>query len=365
FQIREGLRAFLLQEWEDDPETGRDRTSFGLEGRMSERTRASHRWFVEPSGDGRAIRSATAVETVVPVRAGHRLNLLASRVWTVSGDDVADGTVLGAGYEVRGGRSLFTGRYEIRLGEADRRHLVSASGSLRMGEAWTLFVSERWFVTEPDSPELDTSRRVEGRVGVAWRPLGSRWQGLVRVDHTDGWGSVRSTSGIVPGVPSEPSGERVGTVRPLPPGIGSAPGRVATAFDRASWTLSLATGARVTARQRLAVTWVGRRVAADPADGIDSALTELTSLHWSARLAERWTLGASARRFAQDASDAATFGYGGEVGFRAIEDVWVVTGWNASAVRDGAFRDLTTTVDGAFVSVRFRFDEGSLSELLR
>jgi hypothetical protein len=305
------------------------------------------------------------VETALPVRDGHRLNLLASRVWTVSGDDLTDGTVLGAGYEIRGGRSLFTGRYEVRLGELDRRHLATASGALRIGDAWTLLVSERWFVTEPDLVELPTSRRVEGRIGVAWRPTESRWQGLVRVDHADGWGGVRSPSGIVPGVPTEPGGERVGDAGLTPPGIGSAAGRIATAFDRASWTLSLAGGVRVSRRQRLALTWVGRAVAADPGDGLDSAWTTLTSVHWSTNLAERWTVGTSFRRFAQDASDHATLGYGGQFGFRVLDDVWLVAGWNAAAVRDGTFRDLETTREGAFASIRFRFDEGSLSSLLR
>jgi hypothetical protein len=365
FQIREGLRVFALQEWEDDDQTGRDRTSLGVEGRVTERASASHRWFVEPSGDGRAIRSATAVETTIPVRAGHRLNLLASRVWTVSGDEAQDGTALGGGYEIRGGRSLFSGRYELRLGSLEDRHLASASGALRLGRAWTLLVRERLFLTDPDASSLTSARRVEGRLGLAWRPIDRRWQTLIRIDHTDGWGDTASPSAVVPGAPAEPSGQIVGEERPLHPGIGWSAGRVATAFDRATWTFSLATGARLTARQRLALTWVGRRVASDPGDGIDSSLTNLTSLHWSVRMRERWTFGASGRRFAQDATALETLGYGAELGFEAIDDLWLVCGWNRSAVRDGWFDDLEASDDGPFLTIRFRFDEGSLSELLR
>jgi len=364
FRVREGLRAFALQEWEDGSDAARDRTTVGIEGRVTERTRASHRWFVDPSGDGRSIRSATAVETDVQVRDGHRLSLGASRTWTASGDDARDGTVLGAGYEIRGGRSLMTGRYEWRMGDLEDRHLLTAAGSMRFGRDWTLLVRERWFATRPDGAGTAGANRIESRIGLAWRPPGRAWQTLVRLEHEGGSGATASAGGVLPGVPTEP-GDRVVDLADAPAGIGTTRDRVAPVFDRGTWALSVAAGARLTARQRLAVTWIGRHVDADAEAGIPTTFTRAASLHWSARVHERWTVGASLRHFDQDASDLASFGYGAQVGFRAVEDLWVVTGWNAWGTRDGLDGARDVTEDGGFVSVRFRFDEMTLSDLFR
>ena len=364
YQLRPGLRAFALQEWEDGA-AERDRTSVGIEGRITETTRASHRWFVDEASDGRAIRSATAVEAVVPVRPGHRASAMASRVWTADGDDSRDGTVLGGGYEIRGGRSLFTGRYEVRLGEVETRHLATAAGSLRFGDAWSMLLRERLTLSDPTGTGSRSAQRAEGLVALAYRPPGKRWQMLARVDHSTGGGTASSIAGVAPGVPTEPSGAVVDGVTTIPPGIGTGIGREATIFDRDAWALSLAGGARLTARQRISVTWIGRRVEADVEDGLPSTFTYLTSLHWSARVHDRWTVGASVRRFAQRESELATLGYGGQVGFRAVEDLWLVAGWNAAGTRDDRNPTVDRIDDGTFVSIRFRFDEGTFADWFR
>jgi hypothetical protein len=277
---------------------------------------------------------------------------------TQRGDPAADYTALGAGWERRAGRSLASSRYELRLGESERRHLATLSAAYRLADPWTLFASERLFAT--DAREGPSSHRFEGRLGAAWRPSAGPWQLLARLDHAHGSGTPATLGGTLPGaVPSEPPYSAGLSPPPASgvPGVGTLPPRTLPGVLRDSGALSLAAGFRPRAAHRLAVTLVFRHVASDPFAGLPSTATTLLSFHYTADLGPRWTLGGSVRRFSQDLSDTAAHGAGLEVGWMALRDVWLVSGYNVAGFHDGGFADAGRTERGFFGGLRVKFDE--------
>lgn len=362
YRLREGTRLFLRQEIESGRGSRQDRTVAGVESRVSDNTTARIDYRLEGAADARALRALTGVETRLEAGRYGAMLFSAARLETTRGDEALDYTTLAAGYERRRGAYLFSGRYELRLGQSDDRHLLTVSGAFHPRDPWTFFVRERLFITDPEVAER--SWRGEGLFGAAYRPRDGAWRFLMRVDHTlsDG-GAFTTAGGIAPGaVSGEPGGSVVTPPSVLvPAGGGTAYTRTVPGHD--DWALSLAAGARMTSRQRLAATVVMRRVAADDALGRPSTATGLISLHYTTEVHRRWTAGASLRRFSERESETATWGHGIELGYLAMRNVWLVAGYNFAGFDDGRYDQSESSRSGPFLSLRFKFDERSLARL--
>jgi len=362
YQIQEGTKAFLRQEWQsggDGPD--RDRTLAGIESRVGRYGRALAQYSLEDSLDGFVVRSLTGVETAMPAGARGSVTASASKVRTSLGDSAADYTALAGGYEHRAGSHVIGTRYELRLGEADDRHLFTAAGTFRPRDALTLFVRERLFMTDPDSGER--AWRGEGLFGVAVRPAGHGFRFLARLDHTSADGTPVGSGAVVPGgVYTTPASSFLSAPPP-----GGATG-IGTGYDRAfgdrGWiALSFASGARLSRDHRVGWTVTARRVDGDAGTGAGPTRTSLVALHYTGLVHPRWTVGLSARRFAERLSGVATYGYGAETGYLAARNVWLVTGYNFAGIEDDALPSLERADQGPFVGVRLKFDEASLSSL--
>jgi uncharacterized repeat protein (TIGR01451 family) len=361
YDVRPGTRLFLRHELESGDGPERDRTLLGIESRLGARTKALSTYSLSDGANGSALRALTGVETVLPLSPRSSIRLSGARLDTVDGSTDGDYMTLGGGYEYHAGNSLLTSRYELRLGDRDDRHLLTAAGAYRPRESWTLFVRERLFLTDPEGSE--TSYRAEGLLGAAYRPLTGRWQFLSRLDHTTASGTTTTPGGVVAGsIQSEPAASASTAPGPTgPAGIGFAAGREASIASRDTHALSVALGTRLTARQRLAVSWIGRHVESDPDVGLPSTFTWLTSLHYTAEVHRRWTVGGSLRRFKQDRTNTETWGQGVEVGYLLLRNLWVTGGYNFTGFDDDDFPGTDRTNEGAFLSVRFKFDERSLT----
>ncbi|HET9299750.1 MAG TPA: hypothetical protein VFO11_07370, partial [Candidatus Polarisedimenticolaceae bacterium] len=359
FALDDQTRLTLRQEWESGgPFPTRDRTVFGIDSQVSERTRALARYTLEEGEAGLSLRSSAGIESTWPLSEASSVTGSISRVDTQQGDPTADYTAVTAGWERRIGRSLASTRYELRLGEEDRRHLATLSAAYRLRDPWTLFASERLFATDPDAGA--SAHRVEGRLGAAWRPAAGAWQLLARIDHAVGSGTPLTAGGTLPGgVPTEPlSSAGLGESPPSgTPGLGTIPPRYVPTVLRDAAALSLAAGFRPHAGHRLAGTLVFRHVDGDPFAGLPSTATSLVSLHYTADLTPRWTLGTSLRRFHQDLARTTDHGAGIETGWMAMRDVWLVGGYNIAGFDDGGFSDAGRTERGFFAALRVKFDE--------
>ena len=361
FDVRPDTKLFLRQEFESGDGPDRDRTILGVESRIGPNTRALMNYSLNGGIDGDALRALAGVETVLPLDERRSVQFSAGRLQTTSGDTRGDYTTLGAGFEFRTGSKLLSTRYELRMGELDDRHLLTASGAFKPSEPWTVFVRERLFVD--DANNRSTAWRGEGLFGAAFRPRVGRWQFLARLDHEIGSGIPGNAAGIQPGTaPTEPSSS-LSTPLPTPAtaGLGTEPGRALPATDAIS--LSIATGFRPSAHHRFATSVILRRVGADRTLGFPSTLGRLASLHYTADVHRRWTIGMSLREFAELRSSTRDHGAGVELGFLAFRNMWITAGYNLVGFDDGGFAAVERTERGAFLSLRFKFDERSLAQL--
>jgi hypothetical protein len=128
YHLKDDMQAFLRHEIESGDGPDQDRTLVGLEGRVSPHTRSFARYGLEQGVAGSSLRATTGVETTLPLSAASSVSLSAARLETTRGDDEPDFTTLASGYEYRSGSSLASGRYEIRFGRRDVRHLLTWRG---------------------------------------------------------------------------------------------------------------------------------------------------------------------------------------------------------------------------------------------
>jgi uncharacterized repeat protein (TIGR01451 family) len=363
FEIAPGQRFFLRQEWESGDGPDRDRTVAGVETALTANTKALAQYALEGGLPGASARASAGIETTIPLDARTSVQLRIARLQTTRGDEANDFTTFGGGWERRSGDAVLSARYELLLGSLETRHLGTASGAFRLSEPWTLFVRERLFLSDVSAGARAT--QAEGLFGAAYRPLGGRWQFLARFDHALGGGSPAGPGGVAPGsTTSEPFGSVAIVPRsPVPPGVGFSDPRLGLPGLRDAFSLRLAAGLRAGARQRVAGSWIARHVGADSKGGLDASFTDLLSLHYTVEVHTRWTVGASARRFAQHETGTTSYGAGLEVGHLAWKDLWILTGYNVKGFRDDTFPTRDRTDEGAFVAVRFKFDEASLANL--
>ena len=360
FQVRPGVKAFLRQEWESGEGPLRNRTVAGVESQINERTRAMAQYSLDNVAGASAMRALTGIETVLPIDARNSVSFSVSRLDTTQGDRSLDYTTLAGGYEHRAGPHLVSARYEVRRGTRDRRHLMTATGAFQPHREWTVFIRERWFFN--DVATAFDVWRAEGLFGAAYRPAAGRFRVLARLDHSTGNNAIPTTpGGLVSGTAVSEPGSSVSTPDPtyVPPGVGLRYDRILPRRD--SLSLSIGAGARLTGRQRVAISGVFRHVADDPTVGLPQTLTSLLSAHYTVQVHRRWMLGGSARRFGEQQTSTASYGYGAEISFLAIKNLWLTGGYNIAGFEDGDFPVADRTARGPFVSVRFKFDEQSLT----
>jgi hypothetical protein len=358
WQVRDGLRAFLRQELESGGGPDRDRTVLGLESRVARNTRALFHYSLDGTESGYALRAMSGVETILALGPRSSVNLSAARLDTTHGDDAQDYTSLAGGYAYQAGSRLFSARYELRLGGTEDRHLLTASGALRPRDDWTLFARERFFLTAPDG--WGSVWRAEGLFGAAYRPLAGPWSFLSRLDHCTSSGQAATPGGVAPGTAASEPAYSLENPTPVsvPNGVGLGASR--NVVGRDWFAISIAAGARITARQRFAASLTLRQSGSDPAVGLPSTLADLISLHYTAEIHRRWTVGGSLRRFSERESALTSFGHGLEVGYLAMKNLWVTGGYNFAGLKDGQFPGADHTDSGPFVSLRFKFDEQNL-----
>ncbi|RYY80955.1 MAG: DUF11 domain-containing protein [Moraxellaceae bacterium] len=97
-------------------------------------------------------------------------------------------------------------------------------------------------------------------------------------------------------------------------------------------------------------------------EGIKSTgATQLLSGRAMYDINERWDAGINAGLLWSDASEGRRLLLGGEVGYLLAANLWLSAGYNFSGYKDKDLADSNTTIQGAYVRFRFKFDEDLLN----
>jgi hypothetical protein len=66
------------------------------------------------------------------------------------------------------------------------------------------------------------------------------------------------------------------------------------------------------------------------------------------------------RRFSERETAMTLYGQGVEAGYLVMRNLWVTGGYNFAGLEDNEFPGAEQATEGAFLSLRFKFDEDNL-----
>ncbi len=330
WQVTDDLRGFLRQELDQSDAGDAARTIVGMESHLTRNVTLESRYSLEDALTGDRGAAQLGLRSRLPLNENWLGDVSAERVAVVRGvAATGDFTSLGVGFEYLPARVKFTTRYELRLGELEDQHVLTTAGATRLTDGLSLFARQRLYLVNPAAAgsRLDG----DGLIGLALRPLENdrlnllfKLQGI-KGDGARGAGSplARSYLGVL-----DLNYQPVSRLHLL--------GRLAMREQR-----DLFEGSTFSSLSRLAES----RVLVD--------------------IGSRWNAGAVLRLLDQPTSASRLMGYGFEGGCRLVKDTWLVGGWNVTGFSDTGFGDSDRRDAGPFFTVRFKFDESTLTGLTR
>lgn len=332
WRFSRSVRGFLRHEMDEGEVADTQRTLLGVEGALDESTTVESRYAIEDALTGARGYAVLGVRSRFALSDLWSADLRAERAETATGDGASDFTALSGAAEYLPAASKFTSRYEVRLGEAETRHLLTTSGALRLTQDMVLFARQRTSLSEPalGDGRLDA----DGLLGLAYRPVSEdRLNWLARLHATRG--------------ETLPGG---GTSLAGAPAARGLMGVLEMNYQPAP-------------RWHLLGRYAGR-YARDAFAGLEvKSYTEVYEARILADAARRATLGLTGRLLRQAATETVLTGAGVESGFLVGKDLWLVAGYNVTGFSDERFPDGERRARGPFVSLRFKFDESLFAGL--
>ncbi|MFO7982449.1 MAG: OmpA family protein [Desulfuromonadales bacterium] len=218
-------------------------------------------------------------------------------------------------------------RLEYRDGDAeDKWGLFSAVvGEVRQGLG--LSARAQVFTTESDAAK---STDGEIRLGLAYRPLDSRWIVLDRLDFRF---EEESTD----------------------------------TFDYDNWRIINNLNANYKPNRRTQISLqYGLKYVRDQIDGASyDGFTDLTGVEARYDLTERWDIGLRGSLLHSWNGHQIDYGAGASLGYNVVKNAWVSLGYNLLGFRDEDFSRADFTAQGPFMNFRFKFDQNSVREAAR
>lgn len=301
------------------------------------------RWSVDLSIDGSRtlageIRRDTLVTPAFPPASGGQLD--------TNGTFTDDFWAVSAGATYRGPALSWNGRAEYRAGDL-RNQFGVQTAVLRQTRGGISMAALAQFnrVDEADGTSA-TLGVLNG--SLAWRPLGSRWSALDKLELR--WDEVENGTGTTDGL--------LGANGPAV--VGDARSR--RIVNNLAVNLHDQRGGDAE-RAQLSLYW-GAKYVFDSFDGDEFAgLTQVvgTEARWDITPKVDFSLNAAVRHSA--ASGTVNWLVGPSVGVSPAENLWLSVGYNVTGFDDRDFDDARYTRRGAFVKLRFKFDQDTPAAL--
>jgi uncharacterized repeat protein (TIGR01451 family) len=233
---------------------------------------------------------------------------------------------LGASYEL-GGRS-WSSRIELRDGDIEDKWSVFTGFYQELHEGLGYSVSLELFDTR--TQEASESRQADLRLGLAYRPMASRWIFLDRLDL-----KLQKEEG--------------------------------SEFDFESQRIvnSLVANLTWTRRTQLSLHYAWKYVLDTLETGNERGFTDLTGVELRRDLTDRMDF--SVRASLRHSWDADVYEslVGASLGFQVVPNLWVSVGYNLSGYEDSDFSQAEYTARGPFLRFRYKFDQDTIRDLLR
>ncbi|WP_261803283.1 DUF11 domain-containing protein [Variovorax sp. PAMC26660] len=330
----------------------------GIESSYMEGGRVYSEYRLADSLDGRAAQAATGVRNTFKISEGlsvtggieHTRQLGGYRNSGNSGTGYSGGlgqsTAITGGLEYITERMKTSGVLEARHGDDANTRLFSAGFGYKLDRSWSLLARSVMSDSEGQGTNAGNERHLSRhQIGLAYRPVDTdSWNALMRYERrSERVVGTGSSTGALDG----------GSVFGSGYGNASLPGTTSADIVSAHFNYNPRPGTVVNGR------YAAKWSRAD--DGL------LKSTYWAHLLQARytqdinkdWDFGVQAGLlYGKDGALQKTVGV--EVGYQVMKDLWVSAGYNFVGLKD---RDLTAneyTSKGAYIRLRFKFDETGL-----
>jgi hypothetical protein len=238
-----------------------------------------------------------------------------------------DFTALSLGSTLRGDRWSWTARVETRVGDQENKWGLFSGLYAEPVDGIGYSLSLQLDNVDPRSSSGTTEG--EMRFGFVYRPLGTRWIILDRLD-----------------LAFEES--RGGTFE----------------FRNRKVVNNLHLNYQWTHRLQLSLQY-GAKYLLDTIDReAYRGYTDLLGVEFRRDLGERWDIGAALRLRNSWHAGVSEPSYGISLGYRVATNLWVSAGYNFAGFRDDDFSSADYTAQGPFIRFRFKFDQETIRELL-
>ncbi|WP_409052578.1 OmpA family protein [Variovorax sp. GrIS 2.14] len=331
----------------------------GIESAYMEGGRVYNEYRLADSIDGRSAQAALGVRNTFKVTDHLRLTAGMEHTRSLSGASnsvnsgngyastgLGESTAITGGAEYSDGAFKASGVLEARNGDDANTRLFSAGAGYKLNPEVSLLARSVISDSEGQGANAGNERHLQRhQIGLAYRPVDTdTWNALARYEHRSekivgGGNSAGALSG--------------GSAFGSDSGNATLPGTTSADIVSAHLNFNPERGTVITARYAAKVS------RAD--DGV------LPSTYWAHLVQARWTKDLNAD-WDVGVQAGVLYGKGGglqktagvEVGYQAYKNTWVSAGYNVVGLKD---RDLTAneyTSKGAYVRLRFKFDETGL-----
>lgn len=253
-------------------------------------------------------------------------------------------TTFGATY--RGDRWSWNGRAEYRAAGREQRLGLTSNLLRTLGDGATLASGIRAFRLREKNGAVSSS--INADLALALRPIDSRWSLLERFQlrHESAGGATSPRNSL--GIPTFSTGT-LATFRLV--------NNIAVNYR----TGSEGAGHGFEASFYYGAKYVRGRYADEKVDGF----VDVLGIEVRKDITTRFDIGAQASAQHSWKSGAINWSLGPSIGVSPTRNLWITGGYNISGYRDRDFEEARWTRQGPYVTVRMKFDQGSLGDLVR
>ena len=274
---------------------------------------------------GGDVEAALGLRNLWTLSDGLKLQTGFERVHALSGLGTGEATALTFGVEYTA-NPLWKGssRLEVRNGQSSDSILATVAAAAKLGRDWTFLGRNTYSLIKNKGQSVGENEQDRFQLGLAYRQTDTDvWNALGRVEHR-----VENDS-------TQPSIELKRTVELISIHANWQPRRPFTFSGRyaAKWVNEKSNGL---ATKNNAQLLAGRVI-------------------WD--VAPRWDAGVNVSTMFGQGAQSKQYGLGIEVGFLIMENLWVSGGYNFFGYRDDDLASGEYTNKGAFIRLRYKFDE--------
>ena len=318
---RQEIVSSLTGELDLDAAQHRNTTLVGIDSDVTHDSHVFSEYRVREAIDGREAQAAMGLRNQYKLADGLRLNTSFERVRALAGEDSDDNLAVTAAVEYTANAlTKASGRIELRDSTGSRGALSTLGVAHKIDDDWTLLGRNAYALTESKTGGASLLQE-RFQLGVAYRDtVTNRVNGLARYEFKRDDGGADFERSAVHIVSTHADYQL-------------ARGTLLTGEYAAKHDVELVDGR-----------WIAGNA-------------QLASVRVTRDIGERWDVGLAARVLGNASLSQRTAGIGAEVGYRVIENLWMSAGYNLSGFRDRDLADDNTTAAGAYIRMRFKFDE--------